>query len=791
MVWLPSWQKSSSRGAARRQWYRPGLEVLEDRVVPTGTTNALTIQPLGYTFDSSSNEIVGRFLVYNNGPALTSPFTLGFSALPAGVTESGSVALTSLAAGHWAVMEADFTPDSAPFLDLLGKAKDPAGNVLYPTELVDQTYPTITSISITDPSPTSATTLHFTVTFSQDVKNVTAKDFTVVDSDGISFTSLIVTQGADASTYTVTVNGVSGITDSSIGTLGLNLSSAGNIESEVDLPLATPTAGQGTPVQTGGFPFVGPTYTLEIAPAVVSTASTPNPTNLTTNPAVFVVTFSQAVNGVVAANFTTTGIAGVTVGTPTPVGAGPTTTWDVPVTIPANSNGDVTLDVNNTGMTIVNAFGLQMFTSFDTGTPLVVDTTDPTLDGITLVDATPTTATTLQFTVTFSEAVQNVAANKADFALVATGNVTDSGFTIAPASGSATTYTVTVTGVAGSGELSLKMNSGTGITDLAGNSLSTTNLPVTSPTYAVNPPAVNITPVLEQANHEGDVISLQVTASDTLSNPFTYSATGLPGGLSISPSTGLITGTIQTGASASSPHTVIVTATDSVTGVSGVNTFTWLVYNASDPLLKPPATQLNINGDSVSGVAVTATGSNSDPITYTATNLPPGLSIGTSSGIISGTISANDSNNSPYTVTVTATQDSNTSTATFTWVVTPSSSSSLPFSLTSPAWVTLPSGMRYQDLTLGTGAVAAAGDNITVNYVGYLVTGTQFGSQTGFSTPLNASVITGWVDGIPGMKVGGTRLLDIPASLAYGSTGKGSIPPNAELVFSITLTAVS
>jgi FKBP-type peptidyl-prolyl cis-trans isomerase FkpA len=52
-------------------------------------------------------------------------------------------------------------------------------------------------------------------------------------------------------------------------------------------------------------------------------------------------------------------------------------------------------------------------------------------------------------------------------------------------------------------------------------------------------------------------------------------------------------------------------------------------------------------------------------------------------------------------------------------------------------------------------------------------------------------VIAGWSEGIPGMKVGGTRRLLIPASLGYGSQGSGStIPPNSDLVFDITLTKI-
>jgi len=101
-----------------------------------------------------------------------------------------------------------------------------------------------------------------------------------------------------------------------------------------------------------------------------------------------------------------------------------------------------------------------------------------------------------------------------------------------------------------------------------------------------------------------------------------------------------------------------------------------------------------------------------------------------------------------------------------------------------------------EDLVQGTGAVAKATDTVTVNYTGALAsTGVIFQSSldTGQSVsfPLD-QVIPGWTDGIPGMKVGGTRRLLIPSSLAYGSNppqGSG-IPANANLVFDVQLIKI-
>lgn len=300
--------------------------------------------------------------------------------------------------------------------------------------------------------------------------------------------------------------------------------------------------------------------------------------------------------------------------------------------------------------------------------------------------------------------------------------------------------------------------------------------------------------VAEQANHATDSVNVAVTTTDPNTSDLTYSATGLPSGLTMN-ADGTITGEIDSSAASSTPYTVTVTVTDTTSGASGITTFPWLVYDTTDPLLKPPATQQSVNGDKITDVSVTATPVNGTAITYTASNLPPGLSIDSSTGKISGTISSSASDSSPYNVTVTATEGSASSTATFSWVVTSSSSSTLPYSLTNPGWITLPSGVRYQDLTVGTGTPAAtAGGSVTVNYVGYLTNGTVFNSGNSFTATLaTTSLIPGWVDAVPGMLPGGVRLLDIPASLAYGTqppSGSG-IPLNAELIFEITLISAT
>ena len=119
---------------------------------------------------------------------------------------------------------------------------------------------------------------------------------------------------------------------------------------------------------------------------------------------------------------------------------------------------------------------------------------------------------------------------------------------------------------------------------------------------------------------------------------------------------------------------------------------------------------------------------------------------------------------------------------------------------TSPSSVTTSSAPYSQtDLVAGTGTTAAAGNRVTVAYTGWLYDtsradgkGTQFDSSASFAFTVGAGqVIAGWDQGVPGMKIGGQRRLVIPPALGYGSRGAGNvIPPNATLVFDITLLAV-
>lgn len=103
--------------------------------------------------------------------------------------------------------------------------------------------------------------------------------------------------------------------------------------------------------------------------------------------------------------------------------------------------------------------------------------------------------------------------------------------------------------------------------------------------------------------------------------------------------------------------------------------------------------------------------------------------------------------------------------------------------------------LQITDTVVGTGDEVPQGATITAHYTGALVAdGTIFQSSHDFGRPVTfplSGVIAGWTQGVPGMKVGGTRRLVIPAMQAYGASSPSpNIPPNSDLVFDIELTAI-
>jgi len=106
------------------------------------------------------------------------------------------------------------------------------------------------------------------------------------------------------------------------------------------------------------------------------------------------------------------------------------------------------------------------------------------------------------------------------------------------------------------------------------------------------------------------------------------------------------------------------------------------------------------------------------------------------------------------------------------------------------------SELIIEDLTVGNGATATAGQSVSVHYTGWLTNGQKFDSSVDRNDPFEfrlgaGQVIPGWDQGVAGMQVGGKRKLTIPPNLGYGARGAGGvIPPNATLVFEVELLAI-
>ena len=115
-----------------------------------------------------------------------------------------------------------------------------------------------------------------------------------------------------------------------------------------------------------------------------------------------------------------------------------------------------------------------------------------------------------------------------------------------------------------------------------------------------------------------------------------------------------------------------------------------------------------------------------------------------------------------------------------------------PRPIPSTTTATLPvAELQTVDVTIGDGEEVLPGACVGALYYGTLAsTGEKFDGNYETGQPIEFSltgVIPGWTQGIPGMKVGGVRRLVIPAELAYGEQGSGSIPANSDLVFEVQI----
>jgi len=322
---------------------------------------------------------------------------------------------------------------------------------------IDRQAPSVSSIILSDPNPTTAPSVNFNVTFSEDVNNVDATDFslTLVGIIGATITNVV----EDApGNYTVTAS-----TGTGGGTIRLNVVDNDSIVDNFANPLGGTGAGNGNYT-------AGPSYNIDLVPPAVQSIvrASANPSGAASVD--FTVTFNEAVTGVNAADFALTagGVTGATVGSVTPVS---TSVYTVSVNTGAGS-GTLRLDVIDDG-SIVDLVGNQLGGAgagngnFTAGESYTLDKVFPVVQSIVRAAANPTNAASVTFTVTFSENVSGV--NNGDFALFVSG-VTGSSIT-STAQVNPSVYTVTVNTGSNSGTIRLDLNDNDSIQDAVGNRL--------------------------------------------------------------------------------------------------------------------------------------------------------------------------------------------------------------------------------------------------------------------------------------------------------------------------------
>ncbi|GAA4503224.1 hypothetical protein GCM10023172_27720 [Hymenobacter ginsengisoli] len=391
--------------------------------VSNGATTSTT--PIAFTItfsESVLNFVQGDVQVAGgnlSGFSVASGTTYTFNVTPNG---NGSVVTVNVAAGV---------------------ANDAAGNANTAASQYSVTYvapsTTVTSITTTTSSPTNASSIPYTVTFAASVTGLTTANFSLLPTvTGASISSV----SGSGTTYTVVVN-----TGTGNGSLQLNLANSTSLSPSVS-----------------NVPYNGPSITIDkTAPTVTAFTSSNGATGstTTTTPLPFSVTFSESVTGFSSAGITVTN--GTVTSGPTGSGAGPYTFSVTPTT--AGTATTVTIvakaaqDAASNGNTASSPYSLTYLP------PTVV------VSAVTGITPSPTATAQVSYTVMFSAAVSGLTTG--NFDLTTTGL---SGAGVASVSGSGTTYTVVVNTGAGNGTLRLNLNNSTSVTPTV------TGLPYTSGT---------------------------------------------------------------------------------------------------------------------------------------------------------------------------------------------------------------------------------------------------------------------------------------------------------------------
>jgi hypothetical protein len=260
--------------------------------------------------------------------------------------------------------------------------------------------------------------------------------------------------------------------------------------------------------------------------------------------------------------------------------------------------------------------------------------------------------------------------------------------------------------------------------------------------------APTITAVGTQTNNVGDVINVNVIATDAENNSLTYNASGLPVGLSINDN-GEITGTIAAGGASANRVTVTVSDGELNSNIS----FDWNVSTVSvnvPPVITNPDDQISVVGSTIN-LAVIATDSDNNTLTYSATGLFSGLTINSSTGVISGTVAAGSVGN--HNITVAVNDGTASSNISFNWKVT-AVMVNVPPVVTNPGDQTNMVGN-----TVNLSVIASDSDSNTLTY-----------SATGLFSGLTINSSTGVISGTVGAGSVGSHNVTVTVNDGTGSS---------------------
>ncbi|HJQ39093.1 MAG TPA: hypothetical protein VKB93_18295, partial [Thermoanaerobaculia bacterium] len=349
--------------------------------------------------------------------------------------------------------------------------------------------PAVSSINRANPSPTNAASVDFTVTFNQSVTGVGTGDF-ALNFSGVSGPSITGVTGSGA-VYTVSVN-----TGTGSGQIRLDL-----IDDDTITNGTTPLGGAGA--GNGNF-TTGQAYDIDKTPPIVQSIvrADANPTNATS--VNFTVSFGEAVLGLDSGDFTLTTTGSISGASITGV------TGSGPYTVAVNTgtgDGTIRLDFVSNG-SVTDALGNANAASFNSGEFYTIDKTPPAVSSIVRANADPTTAASVDFTVTFSESVTSVGTN--DFTLTTTGGISGASITGVVGSGSGP-YTVSVNTGTGSGTIRLDAINNATIFDAVNNQFTTGF--TTGEVYTVNKTAPAVVSINRAGTNPTNATSVNFTVT--------------------------------------------------------------------------------------------------------------------------------------------------------------------------------------------------------------------------------------------------------------------------------------